>query len=118
MWNIAQAKQQFSEVVRQAEAAPQPIMRHSKEVAVLISARDFAEFKAWRAGQGSELKTAGQRFLDGLDDIRQMLMDADPHYQGIELPARVDRPLAIDAMLDAYFPYGENADGTPCSAPH
>ena len=49
MWSLAAAKQQFSEVVRLAEHTPQPIMRHHKEVAVLISARDFEDFKAWQA---------------------------------------------------------------------
>lgn len=113
MWSLAAAKQQFSEVVRLAEHAPQPIMRHHKEVAVLISAQDFAEFKAWRASQAGVTKTAGQRFLDGMVEVRHMLMQADPHYQGIELPARTDRPNAMVEMLEHEYPFGENADGTP-----
>jgi prevent-host-death family protein len=113
MWNLATAKQQFSEVVRLAEHAPQPIMRHHKEVAVLISARDFEEFKAWRATQAEGAKTAGQRFLEGMVEVRQMLMNADPQYQGIELPLRSDRPNAMVEMLEHEYPLGENADGTP-----
>lgn len=113
MWSLASAKQQFSEVVRLAEHAPQQIMRHHKEVAVLISAKDFNEFSAWRASQGRSVQTAGQQFLDGMAAIRHMLMDADPHYQGIELPLRTDRPNPIVDMLEDEYPLGENADGTP-----
>ncbi len=113
MWSLAAAKQQFSEVVRLAEHAPQPIMRHHKEVAVLISAQDFEEFKAWRSSQAEETKTAGQKFLDGMVEVRHMLMHADPHYQGIELPHRADRPNAMVDMLESQYPHGENADGSP-----
>lgn len=113
MWSLASAKQQFSEVVRLAEHTPQPIMRHHKEVAVLISARDFEEFSAWRASQGESTQTAGQRFLNGMVEIRHMLMYADPQYQGIELPPRTDRPNAMVDMLEHEYPLGENPDGTP-----
>jgi prevent-host-death family protein len=113
MWSLASAKQQFSEVVRLAEHTPQPIMRHHKEVAVLISARNFEEFKAWQATQTSDAKTAGQRFLDGMVEVRHMLMAADPQYQGIELPPRTDRANAMIDMLEQEYPLGENADGTP-----
>ena len=113
MWSLAAAKQQFSEVVRLAEHTPQPITRHHKEVAVLISARDFEEFKAWQATQMDNAKTVGQRFLDGMVEVRYMLMAADPQYQGIELPPRTDRPNAMVDMLEREYPLGENPDGTP-----
>jgi prevent-host-death family protein len=119
MWSLASAKQQFSEVVRLAESEPQPIFRHNREVAVLLSARDYAEFRAWREAHGAadSGKTDGQRFLEGMAEIRQMLMDADPGYEGIELPPRVDRPNAMIEMLEQEFPYGENPDGTPRAKP-
>lgn len=115
MWSLASAKQQFSEVVRQAQAQPQAILRHNKEVAVLVSARDYAEFAQWRAGQGGA-KTAGQLFLEGMDDIRSMLVEADPAYQGIELPLRTDRSNAVALMLDEEFPYGEDPTGLPAAS--
>ena len=119
MWSLASAKQQFSEVVRLAERQPQAILRHNKEVAVLLSARDYAEFKAWRDQQIviDDGKTAGQKFLDGMAEIRQMLMDADPDYDGIELPPRVGRPNAMIEMLEKEFPFGENPDGSPRQKP-
>lgn len=48
-WNIASAKQQFSEVVRLTAEEPQAIYNRDKPVAVLISAQEYEEFKAWQA---------------------------------------------------------------------
>ena len=48
-WNIATAKQQFSEVVRLTAEEPQAIYNRDKPVAVLISAQDFEQFKQWQA---------------------------------------------------------------------
>ncbi len=119
MWSLASAKQQFSEVVRLAEREPQAIMRHNKEVAVLLSARDFAEFRAWQLEHGSaEAKEPpNAAFLRGMGEIRQMLMDADPNYDGIELLPRVDRPNAMVEMLEQEFPYGEDEHGMPRKRP-
>ena len=50
-WNIAKAKQQFSEVVRLSVQEPQAIYWHDKPVAALISAADFEAFEQWRAQQ-------------------------------------------------------------------
>lgn len=119
MWSLASAKQQFSEVVRLAEREPQTILRHNKEVAVLLSARDFAEFRAWQrehAPAASDDPPNGD-FLRGMAEIRQMLMDADPNYDGIELPPRVDRPNAMIEMLEQEFPYGEDEHGMPRKRP-
>ena len=48
-WNIASAKQQFSEVVRLTAQEPQAIYNRDKPVAVLVSAEEFEEFSKWRA---------------------------------------------------------------------
>ena len=113
MWSLAQAKQQFSEVVRLAESrSPQQIMRHHKEVAVLINANEYQRFKVWRDAQAAG-SNAGQNLLSGMAEIRSLLLAYDPNYQGIELPSRADRASAVDAMLDAHYPHGENADGSP-----
>ena len=50
-WNIAQAKQQVSEVVRLSAREPQAIYNRDKPVAVLINADEFEAFRRWRAGQ-------------------------------------------------------------------
>ena len=48
-WNIAQAKQHFSEVVKQAAREPQIIYNRSTPVAALITAEELAEYRAWKA---------------------------------------------------------------------
>ena len=48
-WNIASAKQQFSEVVRLTAEEPQAIYNRDKPVAVLISMQDYEDFQRWRA---------------------------------------------------------------------
>ncbi len=119
MWSLASAKQQFSEVVRLAEREPQAILRHNKEVAVLISSRDYAEFLSWQREHAPAARNdpPNGAFLRGMAEIRQMLMDADPSYDGIELPPRVDRPNAMIEMLEQEFPYGEDEHGMPRTRP-
>jgi hypothetical protein len=72
--------------------------------------RDFEGFRAWRdvpAGM-QDGKSAGQKFLEGMPEIRTMLKTADSHYDGTELPPRTDRRNVMVAMVDMLelgFPY-------------
>jgi prevent-host-death family protein len=46
-WQLQEAKQRFSEVVRQAEAdGPQIVTRHGHEVVVVIAAREYRRLRA------------------------------------------------------------------------
>ncbi|HEV8239191.1 MAG TPA: type II toxin-antitoxin system Phd/YefM family antitoxin [Thermoanaerobaculia bacterium] len=65
-WRTADAKQQFSELLRRSEEEPQLIYRRDHLVAALISAEDFAELE--RARDARQRETLGQRF----DEIRQI----------------------------------------------
>jgi len=47
-WNIAQAKQHFSQVVKQSTEEPQLIYNRNLAVAVVVGAEEFAAFEAWR----------------------------------------------------------------------
>lgn len=71
-WQLQEAKQRFSEVVRQAEAdGPQIVTRHGQEVVVVIAAH---EYRRLRAG-GHDFKDfllAGPRF-DELDIRRDRI---------------------------------------------
>ena len=82
-WNIASAKQQFSEVVRLTAEEPQAIYNRDKPVAVLISAQEYEEFKAWQAQ--NKRPTLAEQF----DEIRALL--AARGEDGIELPPRTTR---------------------------
>ena len=50
-WNIAQAKQRFSEVVKKAAEEPQLIYNRNQPVAAVIDAGEFARFQEWRKAQ-------------------------------------------------------------------
>ena len=82
-WNIATAKQQFSEVVRLTAQEPQAIYNRDKPVAVLISAQEFEEFTRW--------KTERQRpsLLEMFAEIREIL--AADGQDGIEIAPRTNR---------------------------
>ena len=87
-WNIASAKQQFSEVVRLTAEEPQAIYNRDKPVAVVVSAQDFEDFQRWRAER--DRPSLAQQF----DEIRDLL--AAEGLDGIELPPRTTRPNPMD----------------------
>lgn len=97
-WSIAQAKQQFSEVVRLAAAEPQAIYKRTTPVAMVIGADDFAQFKQWQASKGDH------PLADSLARLRADLQDAG--FDGIEIEPRsaAGRPNAFTEMLDQDYP--------------
>lgn len=90
-WNIAQAKQQFSEVVRLTAEEPQLIYNRSRCVAAVVDAETFKAFEAWR--KQTSQKTLGQWFAE----LREIAAgDPDP----IPTVPRTSRPNAFAEMLD------------------
>ena len=79
-WNIAQAKQQFSEVVRLSAEEPQAIYRREVPVAALVSAAEYEEFQRWRAAQRVSSLTAQ------FDELRAALQETGT--EGLDLPPR------------------------------
>lgn len=88
-WNIASAKQQFSEVVRRAAEEPQTIYNRDRAVAVLLSADEFEAFKKWREQQRKP------SLVEQFEAIRAALI-AEGFTDGIEIPPRTDRPSPFD----------------------
>ena len=82
-WNIASAKQQFSEVVRLTAEEPQAIYNRDKPVAVLVSAEDFEEIKQWKAQQ------AKPSLLELFANMRAALVEEG--FDGLDLPPRTTR---------------------------
>lgn len=82
-WNVAEAKQKFSEVVRAAEEKPQWIYNRGKLVAAVVPANDLQEFLAWRE-QKEEPSIA-----DAFKELRRIC--AEEGYE-LEVPVREDRP--------------------------
>ncbi|HEY7199509.1 MAG TPA: type II toxin-antitoxin system Phd/YefM family antitoxin [Candidatus Dormibacteraeota bacterium] len=65
-WQLQEAKQRFSEVVRQAEAdGPQVVTRHGHEVVVILSADEYRRLQAGRSDFKEFLLAAPD--LDELD---------------------------------------------------
>jgi prevent-host-death family protein len=99
-WNIAQAKQHFSEVVKQASTEPQIIYNRNTPVAALISAEEIAAYRAWKAAQ-TQPQTLGEAFAE----LRQLMIEAG-YEDGLELPPRssIGRPNAFVEMLEEEYP--------------
>lgn len=92
-WNIAQAKQRFSEVVRLTAEEPQVIYNRSQPVAAVIGAKDFEAFEAWKKQQAPE--TVASAFAE----LRRIA--AEEGYE-LDIPPRstIGRPNAFVQMLD------------------
>ncbi len=77
-WQIQEAKQRFSELVRKAQdEGPQVVTRHGEDVAVLVSAKAYRE-------------------LTGNDDFKAFLMTAPLlHDLDLERPAESVRELDL-----------------------
>ena len=88
-WNIASAKQQFSEVVRLTAEEPQAIYNRDKPVAVVVSAKEFDEFKQWKAQQ------AKPSLLELFANMRAALVEEG--FDGLDLPPRTTRFVPVPA---------------------
>ena len=93
-WNVAQAKQRLSEVLRSAADEPQRIYKRRQLVAAVVSGELFEEF--WRWKQQSERQSIGADFAE--------LRAIGREEGGWELPdvSRQDRPNPFaEGLLDA-----------------
>lgn len=82
-WKLAEAKQQFSEVVRRAEEEPQVILNRDRRVAVLVTAAEFEDYLRWK-----ESRRKGS-FADAIDELVSICREEEATY---EAPPRFDRP--------------------------
>lgn len=92
-WNIAQAKQHFSEMVKKAAEEPQLISNRYQVVAAVIEAAEFARFEEWKKAQKKPNILA-----EDLAESRQLLRE-EGFEDGLEIPPRADRPNAFVQML-------------------
>lgn len=89
-WLTGNAKQQFSEVLRQSETEPQCIYRRDRLVAAVISAEAFEEFQHWREAQGR------RTLADAADEICELCARYD--YQ-LDTGERRDRDTGSDELF-------------------
>ena len=90
-WKIAEAKQQFSELVKSAEAEPQWIYNRDKLVAAMVPAETLREFLAWRRERGE--RTLAEAF----EELRRICEEED---YSLEISPRQERPNSFLAALD------------------
>lgn len=77
-WQLQEAKQRFSEVVRSAETdGPQFVTRHGEEVAVIV---DIAEYRRLRGG-GEDFKA----FLRSAPDIELDIERPSTRFREVDL---------------------------------
>jgi prevent-host-death family protein len=99
-WNVAQAKQHLSEVIREAAHTPQLIYNRNRPVAAVIAAEELANYETWKKTQTeSGQKTIAEEFAE----LRQLMIEAG-FEDGLEIPPRVDRPNAFVQMLEEEYP--------------
>lgn len=71
-WQLQEAKQRFSELIRSVETdGPQFVTRHGEEVAVVI---DICEYRRLRGGGEEDFK----QFLRSSPDLEQLQISRSP----------------------------------------
>jgi prevent-host-death family protein len=82
-WQVQDAKQRFSELIRTAQAdGPQVVTRHGEEIAVVIDITDYRRLKG--------------ETIDFKDYLR-----AGPAFDDLDLERSADRPRSIDLANEA-----------------
>jgi prevent-host-death family protein len=91
LWQVQEAKQRFSELLRAAQSdGPQIVTKHGEEIVVMI---DIAEFHRLR-GDVADLKTvllSGPKFDDDVADA----------FAAIEADRKADLGRAVDLEAEA-----------------
>ncbi len=89
-WNIAQAKQRFSEIVRRAAEGPQLIYNRKRLVAAVIAAEEYRAFKDWS-------ERAARRTLDEeFAELRQIMQEEN--YELVLPPRSTRRSMFIETL--------------------
>lgn len=91
-WNVAQAKQRLSEVLREAAEEPQRIYNRRRLVAAVVNAERFEEFERWE-------RQSAQRSI-GNDFARLRAICAEEGDWELAVPEREDRPNSFAEALD------------------
>jgi prevent-host-death family protein len=81
-WNVAEAKQRLSELLRSAAKEPQTILSRTRPVAVIVDPETFEEFKAWQTARRA--RTLAEAF----DELRSLTASLD---YALPLPERRNR---------------------------
>lgn len=89
-WKIADAKERFSELLRESEAEPQLIFNRERFVAAVVDADTYSAFEKWRESQRAP------SLADRFAELRGIA--AQQHYI-LRVPRRRSRPTPTDDEL-------------------
>ncbi|NEP48223.1 MAG: prevent-host-death protein [Moorea sp. SIO3C2] len=91
VWRIEEAQQKLSELITATATEPQLIYDHNQLVAVVVEAKTFQEFLAWR--QQCQKPSIAEAFAQ----LHQLCVEKN---YTLEIPRRQDRPNAFGEILD------------------
>ena len=90
-WKVAEAKQKFSDVVRQASTEPQLIYNRDRLVAAVVDPKAFRAFQEWQ--QRSSRMSLAETF----EELRRITKEE--RYK-LSVPRRRDRRNELVAVLN------------------
>ena len=91
MWNIAAAKQSLTQVIRDAQSAPQIIANRGKPVAAVIAIESLPDVERARTARPP-------RLTDLLESLREASLEQQDEFP---IAVRADRNNAITDLADA-----------------
>jgi prevent-host-death family protein len=89
-WTIAEARQRFSQLVKDAHLEPQLITNRSRPVAAVLDAETFLKFQEWR-------QQCRRSLFDSLQDLGRICHEEN--YQ-LAIPDRLNRTNPFAEGLD------------------
>jgi len=90
IWSVSQAKARFSEVVDAAQSHPQKIANRGKDIAIVMSMKEYASLRELKDLAAPEARM--REFLRFSEDISR---DAEGDF---EIPKSADRPSPFDVF--------------------
>ncbi|MEW6363280.1 MAG: type II toxin-antitoxin system Phd/YefM family antitoxin [Acidobacteriota bacterium] len=88
-WKVGEAKQRFSDLLRQAAAEPQLIYNRDRLVAVVVEGGTFEQFRAW------DEQTKRRTLAAAFEELRQIESEED---YTLKTPKRRNRRSASAAF--------------------
>ena len=89
-WTIAEARQRFSQLVKDAHQEPQVITNRNRPVAAVLDAETFMKFQEWR-------QQCRRSLFDSLQDLGRICQEEN--YE-LVIPERVNRTNQFAEVLD------------------
>ena len=89
-WTVGQARQRFSELLRDALGEPQIITNRDRPVAAVVDGETFRQFEEWRARRRTNLDQCFQ-------ELRQICAEEDAE---IVVPKRSTRQNSFPEVID------------------